>query len=360
MSSLLDSHTPAAVARGVRFPWRRTLHAVFGQPLIWLAAALLLAAHFTSPYFFSASNLESLMRDTAIYGFLAMGVTLVMLTGRIDLSVAAVMIFSVIASIESIALIGSFFDLRLIVRGGTYIGPGVPLVLLTLLFGLIAGIANGIGVAYGRIAPFVMTLVTLSALRGLSFLLTNGHALYVSSEGYQWLGEAHVLGMPIGTLAYLCVFLALAWLLHMNVVGKRIFAIGGDEQTARYAGINVRGWIVAVYALSGLFSACAGVMFTSRLMSVDAPLAKGYELSAIAIAVLGGTSLAGGYGSPFRTFCGGLIFTVGLSLLNMLGVGAWYQNLIVGAALIAAVAWVEWVRRRARARLASGGAHQHA
>ncbi|MGS0897213.1 ABC transporter permease [Burkholderia stagnalis] len=359
MSSILDSHAPAA-GRGLRFPLRRAVRAVAGQPLVWLIATLLLVAYFTSQYFFSASNLESLMRDTAIYGFLAMGVTLVMLTGRIDLSVAAVMIFSVIASIQTIAFVGSWFDIRMIVRGGTYVGPALPLVLLTLLYGLIAGIVNGVGVAYGRIAPFVMTLVTLSALRGLGFLLTNGHAFYVSSDAYQWLGDAHVAGVPIGTAAYVAVFLVLAWTLHMNVAGKRIFAIGGDEQTARYAGINVRGWIVAVYAASGLCAACAGIVFTSRLMSVDAPLAKGYELSAIAIAVLGGTSLAGGYGSPFRTFCGGLIFTIGLSLLNMWGVGAWYQNLIVGAVLIAAVAWVEWLRRKARARNASGGAHQHA
>lgn len=347
MSSLLDSRVKTAPRRRApALPARRAAHAVFAQPLVWLVATLLLLAYFTSQYFFSGPNLEALMRDVAIYGFLALGVTLVMLTGRIDLSVAAVMIFSVIAAIQTMTLVGGWFDIRMIVRGGTYVGPAVPLVLLTLLYGLLAGVVNGVGVAYGRVAPFVMTLVTLSALRGGSFLLTNGHAFYVRSDAYQWLGEAHLFGVPVGTVAYLAVFLVCAWLLHMNVVGKRIFAIGGDEKTARYAGIRVQRWIVFVYAASGVCAACAGVLFTSRLMSVDAPLAKGYELSAIAIAVLGGTSLAGGYGSPFRTLCGGLLFTVGLSLLNMWGVGAWYQNLIVGAVLIAAVAWVQWLRRR--------------
>ena len=350
MNGIPDSPVPAEMHSGVCILLRRITSAVVGQPLIWLVVGLLVLGYFSSEYFFSASNLESLMRDVAVYGFLAMAVTLVMLTGRIDLSVAAVMIFSVIAAIQSIAVIGGWFDIRMIVRGGTYVGPTAPLVLLALLYGLIAGVVNGVGVAYGRIAPFVMTLVTLSALRGFGFLLTNGHAFYVSSDAYQWLGNADFVGMPIGTLAYVAVFLSLAWILHMNVAGKRIFAIGGDEQTARYAGINVRHWIVAVYAASGLFAACAGVLFTSRLMSVDAPLAKGYELSAIAISVLGGTRFAGGYGSPVRTFYGGLIFTIGVSLLNMWGVGAWYQNLIVGAVLIAAVAWVEWVRRRAGAR----------
>ncbi|WP_213764560.1 ABC transporter permease [Caballeronia sp. dw_19] len=347
MSSILDTERRAA-RRSLGLPVRQTARAVIAQPLIWLLVALLVLAYFTSEYFFSPANLDTLMRDVAVFGFLAMGMTLVLLTGRIDLSVAAVMIFSVIGAIQLMSLIGAQFDIRMIARGGTYVGPALPLIGLTLLLGALAGLVNGVGVAYGRVAPFVMTLVSLSALRGLSYTLTNGHAFYVRSDAYQWLGEAHLLGIPLGTVAYFVLFLTLAWLLHMHVIGKRIYAIGGDEKTARFAGINVRGWIVLVYVASGLCAACAGVLFTSRLMSVDAPLANGYELNAIAIAVLGGTSLAGGYGSPFRTLCGGLIFAIGLSLLNMWGVGAWYQNLIVGVVLIVAVALVQWLRRGAR------------
>ena len=322
--------------------------AVLKQPLLWLFLALLVFGAQSSPYFLGADNLANLLRQLTVFGLIALGMTLVLLTGRIDLSVGATMVFSVIAAIEAMAVIGGLMDIRIMGRGHTYVGPTWPLIVLTLAIGALVGVVNGLGVAYGRVTPFIMTLVSLSALRGLSYVLSNGRPYYLRSEEYRWLGEATAWGIPVVAFLFVAVFAAMAWLLHAHVAGNRIYAIGGDEKTAGFAGVQVGRWIVLVYAASGLCAALAGLVFTSRLTSVDAPMCSGYELSAIAIAVLGGTSLAGGQGSPYRTLCAALVFAVGLNLLTLHNVSAWYQDLIIGAVLIAAVALSQWLQQRAR------------
>ena len=155
-------------------------------------------------------------------------------------------------------------------------------------------------------------------------------------------------GIPVVAFLLVAVFAAMAWLLHLHRGGRRIYAIGGDEKTARFAGVRVQRWIVLVYMASGLCAALAGLVFTARLTSVDAPMGSGYELIAIAIAVLGGTSLAGGHGSPYRTLCAALVFATGLNLLTLHNVNAWYQDLIIGLVLIAAVALIQWLQQRKR------------
>lgn len=322
--------------------------AIFRQPLLWLFLVLMVLGAHSSEYFLGADNLGNLLRQLTVFGLIALGMTLVLLTGRIDLSVGATMVFSVIAAIEIMALAGGWLEMRIIGRGNTYVGPTWPLIALTLTIGVLVGLFNGLGVAYGRVTPFIMTLVSLSALRGLSYVLSNGRPYYLRTEEYRWFGEATALGIPVVALVFAAVFAVMAWLLHVHVTGSRIYAIGGDEKTAGYAGVRVRRWIVLVYAASGLCAALAGLVFTSRLTSVDAPMCSGYELSAIAIAVLGGTSLAGGQGSPWRTLCAALVFAVGLNLLTLHSVNAWYQDLIIGTVLIAAVALSQWLQRRPR------------
>lgn len=345
MSTVASSLSNAPGASTTR---RWVLDAVMRQPLLWLLGLLIVGGILSSPYFLSVSNVANLLRHVAVFGFLALGMNLVMITGRIDLSVGATMVFSVIAAVSIMVAAGAFFDIRMIGRGNAYIGPTVPLVILTLAVGVAVGVANGIGVAYGRVAPFIMTLVTLSALRGWSYVLSNGRPYYLRGEGYRWLGETNLGPVPVAAVGLLVVFAWFAWFLHKHVAGKRIYAIGGDEKTARFAGVRVERWIVLVYAASGLCAALAGLIFTSRANSVDAPMAAGYELSAIAIAVLGGTSLAGGQGSPYRTLCAALVFAIGLNLLTLHDVNAWYQELIIGIVLIAAVALGarQWHRTR--------------
>lgn len=331
-------------------PNASALRAVIAQPMLWLLVALLAAGAGSSEYFLTADNLGNLLRQLTVFGLLALGMTLVMLTGRIDLSVGATMVFSVIAAIELMTLVGGLFDMPMMGRSNTYIGPTAPLIALTLLMGALVGLVNGLGVAYGRVSPFIMTLVTLSALRGLSYVLSNGRPYYLRTEGYRWFGEAAFLGIPVVAFGLAAVFVVLAWLLHAHVAGKRIYAIGGDEKTARFAGVQVARWIVLMYVISGLCAALAGLAFTSRLTSADAPMGAGYELIAIAIAVLGGTSLAGGHGSPYRTLCAAMAFAVGLNLLVLHNVNAWHQDLIIGVVLILAVAATQRARTRPHTR----------
>ncbi len=320
---------------------------IVGNPLLWVVLAIALLGIFTSDYYLSAQNLQNLMRSMAVFGLLAMGMTLVLLTGRIDLSVGASMIFSVIAALQLMVLIGDVAHIKMVARGSNFVGPTAPFIALALGVGVFVGLVNGIGVAYGRIAPFIMTLATLTGLRGLNYVLTSGHPYYLQSPGYVWFGDALVFGVPVSMLIYAAVFSILAWTVGQTVIGRRFYAIGGEERTARYSGIPIERWVVLAYAISGVCAAMAGVLFTARLKSVDAPLAAGYELTAIAIAVIGGTTLSGGRGSPWRTLCGGIVLAAGLNLLTLWGVSSWTQNIVVGVVLIAAVSLAEATRRRA-------------
>jgi ribose/xylose/arabinose/galactoside ABC-type transport system permease subunit len=337
-----------SIAARASHPTRDALIAlIVGNPLLWLVLLITLIGMATSDYYLSAQNLQNLMRSMAVFGLLAMGMTLVLLTGRIDLSVGATMIFSIIAALQLMVLIGDVTHIKMVARGSSFVGPVTPFIALALVVGGFVGLVNGIGIAYGRIAPFIMTLATLTGLRGLNYVLTSGHPYYLQTPGYVWFGDALVFGVPISMLIYAVVFAVLAWVVGQTVIGQRLYAIGGEERTARYAGIPIERWVVLAYVVSGVCAAIAGVLFTARLKSVDAPLAAGYELTAIAIAVIGGTTLSGGRGSPWRTLCGGIVLAAGLNLLTLWGVSSWTQNIVVGIALIAAVALTEATRRRA-------------
>jgi ribose/xylose/arabinose/galactoside ABC-type transport system permease subunit len=308
------------------------------EPLLWLIAAILLTGAFTSEYYLTGQNIENLLRSVSVFGLLALGMTVVMLTGRIDLSVAATMIFSIVVAVKLMVFMGDALGLRWLVKGNTYAGPAWPFLLIAIATGGLVGVVNGIGIAYFRVAPFIMTLVSLTALRGFNYVLTDGHPYYLRSAVFSFIGDKVVLGIPLSTLVFLVVLVALILFVNGTVAGGRFYALGGSERAARYAGIRTERYVVLAYVLSGLCAAVAGILFTARLKSVDAPLASGYELTAIAIAVIGGTALSGGVGSPWRTLLGSLVFASGLNLLAIWGIGTWYQNLIIGTVLIVAVA----------------------
>lgn len=318
----------------------RRVHFVSGllrDPLVWLIVLIVFLGAATSDYYLNAQNFGNVMRNIAVIGLLSLGMTAVLLTGRIDLSVAAVMIFSVIVGVVVMTEIGPIIGERWLVRGNTYAGPFVPIIAITLVVGAALGAINGIGVAYLKIPSFVMTLASLTALRGLNFVLTNGHPYYFKSAMFSVIGDGSIAGVPLSFLVFLVVLAALMLFVNGTVAGSRFYAIGGNEKAALYAGVKTTRYVVLAFVISGLCAAVAGIVFTSRLHSVDAPLASGYELTAIAIAVIGGTSLSGGIGSPWRTLLGSVVFAAGLNLLTIWGVGAWYQNLVIGIVLIVSV-----------------------
>jgi ribose/xylose/arabinose/galactoside ABC-type transport system permease subunit len=322
------------------------LQGLLRDPIVWLIALIFVVGALTSEYYLTALNLENLMRNVAVIGLLSLGMTVVLLTGRIDLSVAALMIFSIIVGVVVMAEIGPMLGSRWLVRGNTYAGPIVPVVLIALLTGIVVGAINGIGVAYFKVASFIMTLVSLTALRGFNYVLTNGHPYYLKAPLYGWIGDSKIAGIPVSFLIFLAVLLALIAFVNGTVRGGRFYAIGGNEKAALYAGIKTQRYVVLAYVISGLCAAIAGIVFTARLKSIDAPLAAGYELTAIAIAVIGGTALSGGVGSPWRTLLGSVAFAAGLNLLAIWGVGTWYQNLAIGIVLIASVGLSKMSRKK--------------
>ena len=307
------------------------------EPTLWLILAILILGAATSPHYLSALNIQNLLRNAALVGLLATGMTFVLITGRIDLSVAANMVFSVIIGVVITAWIGHELGLRWIVKGNTFAGSPLLFIVISLATGVAVGAINGIGVAYMKVASFIMTLVSLTALRGLSYLATNGAPFYLKGSFFNWMSDALWLGVPVSfVLLVLLVMLAQAFL-SRTVAGNRLFAIGGNETATLYSGIKTNRYIVAAFALSGLFATVAGLVFTARLKSVEAALAQGYELTAIAIAVIGGIALGGGTGSLWRVLAAAVIFSAGLNLLAIWGVPTWYQNLTIGTVLILAV-----------------------
>ena len=325
------------------------LQVLLRDPIIWLILLIFAVGALTSQYYLTALNIENLMRSVAVIGLLSLGMTVVLLTGRIDLSVAALMIFSVIVGVVVMAEIGPMLGSRWLVRGNTYAGPIVPVILIALATGIVVGALNGIGVAYFKVASFIMTLVSLTALCGFNYVLTNGHPYYLKAPLYSWIGDGKMVGIPISFVIFLVVLLALMGFINGSMRGGRFYAIGGNEKAALYAGIKTRRYVVLAYTISGLCAALAGIIFTARLKSVDAPLAAGYELTAIAIAVIGGTALAGGIGSPWRTLLGSIAFAAGLNLLAIWGVGTWYQNLAIGIVLILSVGLSTMSRKKTQA-----------
>ena len=323
------------------------LGGVLSDPLIWLLAGIVVLGALTTDHFFLATNVGNLLRNAAVVGLLAAAFSVVLITGRIDLSVAAVMVFSVIAGLLLATETGRLLGLRWMVRGNTFAGPAALAILLCLLTGLALGFINGIGAVGLKVASFIFTLVTMTALRGLGYLITGGAPIYYKDGLMRALGEATVLGLPIGFVLFIFVTAVLHGFLRYTVRGHRLYAIGGNEKAARYSGIDTGALVVGAFCISGLCAAMAGLLFTARLMSVEPALGQGYELIAITIAVIAGVSLSGGSGSMPRVLVSAVTFAAGLNLLAIWGVATWYQNLLIGTALIVTVGIETWLKQGA-------------
>ncbi len=305
--------------------------------LLVVFAVMVIIGATTSEYFLTSLNMENLLRSMAVPGLLALGMTFVLLVGRIDLSVAAVMIFAPIVGVSVMDLMGDAFGFKVLVRGNSFVGSTAGLIIIALIAGPLLGLINGIGIVYGRITSFIMTLAMMQALRGLNYVLTNGHAFYLQVPSFTWIGKQSLPGVPLTFIIYALMTVLATVILRYTIVGRRLMAIGGDEKAALLAGINTKFWIITAFVASGFCASLAGIMFTSRLQSVDAPLGLGFELTAIAFAVVGGVSLSGGKGSPYRAFLGALIISCMLNIFNMWGLNTWYQNIATGSIVILVV-----------------------
>lgn len=284
-----------------------------------------------SPNFMTAGNAVNILRQASINIVLATGMTFVILTGGIDLSVGSILAVSAVVAVlvSLIPVLGWF---------------AVPAALLT---GLLLGLVNGALITYLNLPPFIVTLGSLTALRGAAYLVANGTTVINRNLNFAWIGNSYVGPIPwLVIIALLTV--AVSWfVLRQTVLGVQIYAVGGNERAARLTGIKVNRVLLFVYGVSGLLSGLAGIMSASRLYSATGMLGQGYELDAIAAVILGGTSFTGGIGTIVGTLLGALIIAVlnnGLTLLNM----SYFWQLVVKGLVIIVAVIIDRLRKRSR------------
>ncbi len=276
---------------------------------------------FLTPNFLSSNNLMNVLRQSSINIVLASGMTMVILTGGIDLSVGSIL--------ASTAVIGVMSSLNP--------SMGSLTIILPLLVGLFMGLINGLLVAYVKLAPFIVTLGTMTAIRGISYLLPDGTTVINNDLNFAWIGNDYLGPVPWLVIIALIV-IAISWfILRKTVLGVHIYAVGGNPQAARLTGINVGFVLVFVYSLTGLLSGLGGIMTASRLYSASGLLGNGYELDAIAAVILGGTSPAGGIGGVAGTLIGALIMAILNNGLTLLNISFFWQLVIKGVVIVLAV-----------------------
>ncbi|WP_060546841.1 ABC transporter permease [Burkholderia pseudomallei] len=303
------AHALAALRRSTTF-----------YPLVGLVAVCV-AMVFASDSFLSAANLENVLRQVSINAIIGVGMTCVILTGGIDLSVGSVMALS--GTLAAGLLVAGANGAAALAAG---IGVGVAL-----------GAANGLFVAFAGMPPIIVTLATMGIARGLALIYTGGYPIDGLPDWVRFFGSGKVLGVQTPVLTMLTVY-ALAWLmLERMPFGRYVYAIGGNEHATRLSGVRVSRVKLAVYTFAGLTSALAALVLTGRLMSGQPNAGGGFELDAIAAVVMGGTSIAGGRGSIVGTLVGALLLGVLNNGLNMIGVNPYVQNVIKGAIILLAI-----------------------
>ncbi len=303
---------------------------------------LWIALGFASPYFFSPANIITLVLQTSILVLVAMGEAFTMLTGGIDLSVGSVVALTGALAAGLAAQSSSL-------SSGTLAGQGLPpllAILLALAAGGLVGAVNGLLVVRGGIPPFIATLAMLAIARGLTLVYTGGYVIPATDPVMTYLGTASIGPLPIAVLAMLVIFGILWFVLTQTRFGLHVYAVGGNAETARLAGVDINAVRVAVFVISGLTAAVAGVILMGRLNSAQPNVAVGFELDAIAAPVIGGVSLFGGVGSLPGTLIGAFIMGTLRNGMGLLGVDPYTQQLITGLVFMVAVAWNFYSKRR--------------
>lgn len=276
------------------------------------------------PRFVSFINLRNMFRLASINGLLAVGMTFVCLTGGIDLSVGAVM--------GCAGMYSAYFAQESMNQ------PAIIAVLVGVAMGLVIGTFNGVCVAYLKVPAFVGTLGSMSIAKSLTYLLTDAKPIPKLSESFKYIGGGMIGGvLPVPIIIFAVILAVCFLLLYKTRYGRYVFAVGGNANAARVSGINIKKIIATVYILSGVLAALAGVITSARVTSGVTNTGEGYETDAIAMVVIGGTSLAGGKGRLWGTVVGIMLMVCLSSGLDMLGVGAYYQMMVKGFVVIMAV-----------------------
>lgn len=280
------------------------------------------------PKFLAANNIANIFKQIATNAILAAGMCFVILTGGIDISVGA-----------SLALVGAI-SVKLIKSGMNI----VPVILIALAIGAAVGLFNGVFIAKFKLQPMIVTLATMSICRGLTYIYTKGSPItldtgVLSGRVYKWIGSGTLFNkmLPFPLILVIVVFAISYYILNKTAFGRRIYAVGGNEDAARLSGINTVWTKIMAYVICGMMSAIAAIIISARVSSAQPNAGESYEMDAIAAVVIGGTSLRGGEGNVLYTVIGALIIGMLNNFLNLIGVDSYYQIVVKGVVILVAV-----------------------
>lgn len=286
--------------------------------LIVLSVAMTLA----SPYFLTVGNLQILLRNASFVGLVALGQTLVLLIGGIDLSVGSAAALS--------AIVGALMLTKFHV-------PATLIIPLTAAFGLVLGFFNAAFIARLRLNPFIVTLASGEIFAGFVLVITQGYPVRPLGPAFTSFGQGEILGVPVPVLIFFGAGLVLWWLLNCTRFGRNIYAVGGNRDAAALVGIRVWRVEFIVFGLAGMFAALAGILYASRMDAAQPSVGEGWMLTAITASIIGGTSLRGGEGTIIGTIFGALLLTVLQNGTVLLNVSGYWQRVIVGLVVLVAV-----------------------
>lgn len=290
--------------------------------LVLIILGLGVVLSIASPNFLKTTNILNILRQVSINGILAIGMSLVCLTGGIDLSVGSIVAFA------GILTAGMLNNTSL---------PIFVIALIAIAVGCIMGLINGYFVAYWGAPAFVVTLSMLTVGRGLTYIYCDGKPISKLPAEFLVIGKGSILGLPIPTIVLLVVFIIFSVMLSKFKLGRYIYAVGGNPQAAMVSGINVKKILLLVYMFSGMCCGVAAVVLTARVSAGLATAGDGYELNAIAATVIGGTSLSGGTGKLWGTLLGALLLGMVNTGLDLLNVTSYYQQVVRGLIILGAI-----------------------
>jgi ribose transport system permease protein len=308
---------------------KRNYNALFGLTLLALLVLLWVILSVATSSFASANNISNLLRQGSMIAILAVGQTFVIITGGIDLSVGAVVGFSTVIA-------------------AMLINAGVPVfaaILITLLVGVAIGLFHGFGIVKMGLPPFIITLATLTSLRGIGLLMTNGNSISINNDAFQEFSRNSFVGVPNLFWMVILVGIPAYIFLHHSRWGRYLFSVGSNAEASRLSGVNVQRTIYMAYTLSGLCAAFVGVLLASRIGIGNPTQAEGWELQAIASSVIGGTSLFGAVGSVHGPLLGAFILATINNGANLLNLNSFWQRIITGV-LIIVIVYFDQLRRR--------------
>lgn len=291
---------------------------------------LILFLSFSTKTFMTSNNIINIMRQITTNVCLTIGIMMAILLGGIDLTGGAI-----------IALSGC-------VAAKAVMTNNVPVVLAVLMgcgVGLVAGLLNGCIIAYTDMPPFIVTLAMQNICRGAAYLYADGNPIRISNDALESIGMGYLASIPLPVIYSIVILAISAWILTQTKIGREIYAVGGNREAARFTGINIKKVQIFVYAYSGLLAAFAGIVLASRMASGQPAVGVGYETDAVAAAVLGGTSMSGGVGTPGGMLIGILVIGVLNNGLNLLHVNSFWQYVARGVVIILAV-YVDLLRKR--------------